>query len=173
MSLRIQHKGAAPRRQSEAVILFTVGGHRFAIAAGAVEEIRTMDGTQALPAGPGARLSKVKRVLEREQREYYVVDANAHFHIRASQATRVLLLRRSSTAVSVDGIERMTEIEALLSLPRAFQGDERRWYRGLALVDEQVVPVVNAGSFLSRAELALLHGAARPAEGKVSGAVTA
>jgi hypothetical protein len=63
-----------------------------------------------------------------------------------------MVLRGQSIAVRVESIDRMAEIGKTLPLPGAFRGDERRWYRGLVLVGDQVVPVVQTSSFLTAAE---------------------
>jgi chemotaxis signal transduction protein len=149
-------------RRSEAVILFAVGGTTFAIAAAAVEEIRGPQGLRPLAgdAAPGS-LAKVRHTLERANRTFFVVDAAAHFHRPRVQPTRLLMLRNSSVAVAVESIDRMSEIQTLYPLPAAFRGDERRWYRGLALIGDQVVPVVDPEMFLTRAEqMVVIAGAA-------------
>ncbi len=163
-----------PARRGEAVILFSMAGTSFAIAVSAVEEIRSTEGLRPAPLGfAGGRLPKVKHLLERDGKTYFVVDSNLHFHILPSRATRVLILRHAPVAVLVDNIERTTEITALHALPRAFDGEERHWYRGLALFGEQVVPVVRPESFLSKGEVAVaqagaskLAAAAAPAPAK-------
>jgi len=50
----------------------------------------------------------------------------------------------------------MTEISALYALPHAFTGQERQWYRGLAVLagtdgQPEVVPVVNPDAFATAA----------------------
>ena len=63
-------------RRSEAVILFSVASQRLAIAAQAVEEIRNTDGLRPLQHGITlGKVSKVKQVLERDDKFYFVVDA--------------------------------------------------------------------------------------------------
>ncbi|HEY6308034.1 MAG TPA: chemotaxis protein CheW [Candidatus Angelobacter sp.] len=142
----------------EGVILFSVGGFKFAIAAGAVNEIRGMEGLQDFTLrGISARVEKLRHTLERSGTTYFVVDAARHFHLSQSAPTRVLILRNSLAAVLVDSTDRMMDIFTLHALPRAFTGDERVWYRGLAVVNGEVVPVVNAGAFLSKAEQELLR----------------
>jgi chemotaxis signal transduction protein len=137
----------------EGVILFSVAGFKFAIAAGAVKEIRGMEGLHAFTLGGiSARVGKLKHTLERDGATYFVVDANMHFHLPPSSPARVLVLRNSLTGVLVDSTDRMTDISALHALPRAFTGEERAWYRGLAVVGGEVVPVVNPSAFLSKAE---------------------
>jgi chemotaxis signal transduction protein len=142
----------------EGVILFSVGGFKFAIAAGAVNEIRGMEGLQDFTLGAiSARVEKLRHTLERGGTTYFVVDAAKHFHLANSAPGRVMILRNSPTAVLVDATDRMMDIFALHALPRAFTGDERVWYRGLAVVNGEVVPVVNPGAFLSKAEQELLN----------------
>lgn len=131
----------------------------FAIGAVAVEEIRNTVGLQQIG---DMRVPKVKYRLMRDGRNYWVVDASQYFHMLPAQATRVLLLRNSRTAVLVSHIDRMTEIGNILALPHAFCGEERTWYRGLAVLDATgdapvVVPVVRADGFLSRDELKLVE----------------
>jgi len=164
---RPQRRSLLAAHQGEAAILFSVCGYVFAISASAVAEIQSLRGLKPLvstrTSGHTGHAGKVKHLLEREFRTYFVVDANHYFHLPLSQSTRVLLLRDSCVALRVDAIERMTEIESLLPLPAAFGGEEREWYRGLALVGNRVVPAVNPASFLSRFEQELLkkeHGLA-------------
>jgi chemotaxis signal transduction protein len=148
-------------RRGEAVILFSIAGTSFAVAVSAVEEIRSTEGLRPAPPGfAGARLPKVKYLLERERKTYFVVDSNLHFHILPSRATRVLILRHAPVAVLVDNIERTSEITALHALPQAFEGEEQQWYRGIALFGEQVVPLVRPESFMSKGELAVAQAGA-------------
>ena len=148
-------------RRGEAVILFSVAGTTFAVAVSAVEEIRSTEGLRPAPPGfAGARLPKVKYLLERDRKTYFVVDSNLHFHILPSRATRVLILRHAPIAVLVDSIERTSEITTLHALPRAFEGEEQQWYRGIALFGEQVVPLVRPECFLSKGELAVAQAGA-------------
>jgi chemotaxis signal transduction protein len=152
---------SAPR---EAVILFTAGATALAIAAQAVEEIRNRDGLEPFaPPFPLRSLARVKHTLARGSRTWFVVDAAAHFGLAAGRPTRLLLLCHGAVAVEVDSVARMAEIATLHALPRAFTGEERRWYRGLALVGEDVVPVVSPEAFLSAAELSLLRASAADA----------
>jgi len=140
------------------VILFTVSGFKFAIAAGAVKEIRGMEGLQAFTMGGiSARVEKLKYTMERGGTTYFVVDANRHFHLPPSSPGRVLVLRNAPIAVLVDSTDRMMEISMLHELPRAFRCEERVWYRGLAVVDNEVVPVVDPGTFLTKAEQEILR----------------
>lgn len=83
-----------------------------------------------------------------------------------------MVMRSIPVAVLVSGIERMHDIGEVRPLPSAFQGDERRWYRGLTIVKRRAVPVVNADSFLTRAEFTLLEAncASTPESMAVAGA---
>jgi chemotaxis signal transduction protein len=140
------------------VILFRVGGFNFAIAAGAVKEIRGLEGLNAFAlGGTVAQLEKLKYTMERGGTTYFVIDAARHFELKTSTPGRVLILRNLAAAVLVDSTDRMMEISALHALPRAFTREERAWYRGLALIDGEVVPVVNPGAFLNEGEQEVLR----------------
>jgi chemotaxis signal transduction protein len=166
----------ARRGKPEAIILFWVANQMFAIAAESVQEIRSTDSLagaaneidqQAVP--------KVRHILEWGHRTCYVVNAGGHFDLPVTRPTLVLILRRMRIAVLVDRIDRMTEIPAVYPLPQAFAGKERRWYRGLAYIDDSVIPVVEPSGFLSADEFAALEFAVKPGAPKheMEGAVQA
>jgi chemotaxis signal transduction protein len=139
--------------RSEAVILFSVAGKMFAITADAVQEIRSTDSLAgAANEIEQPEISKVRHTLERGQRISYVVNTCVHLGLRVTRPTLVLILRQIRVAVLVDRIERMAEIAAIHPLPHAFSGEERTWYRGLAYVDDQVIPVMNPKGFLTAEE---------------------
>jgi chemotaxis signal transduction protein len=147
-------------RKPEAVILFWVANQMFAIAAESVQEIRSTDSLagaaneidqQAVP--------KVRHTLEWNRRTCYAVNAGVHFELPVTRPELVLILRHMRIAVLVDRIDRMTEIPAVYPLPQAFVGKERRWYRGLAYIDDSVIPVIEPSGFLSAEEFAVLEGA--------------
>jgi chemotaxis signal transduction protein len=149
------HDAPRSRRshRSEPVILFAVSNQSFAIAAEDVQEIRSTDslgGTAVEIAEP--LLEKVHHTLERAHRTYYIVNGCAHFGLRIARPTLILIMRQVRVAVLVDRIERMSEISAVYHLPRAFAGAERRWYRGLAYLDDHVIPVVAPTGFLTAEE---------------------
>jgi chemotaxis signal transduction protein len=149
-------------RIGETVILFFVGAARFAIAAKAVEEIREIDGLQEFHFGsPHERLGKVRQMFVRQGKTCFVVNAAEHFQLSPGNPARLLVLRHVAGGVAVDSIERMQEIHAIHELPDAFCGEERNWYRGLTLINGQVVPVVRAESFLTKAEATLLAASLR------------
>lgn len=154
----------------EGVIVFVVGGYKLAIAAGAVKEIRGMDDLHPFTLGGiSAQIAKLKYTLERNGTTYFVVDAAQHFRLPASNASRVMVLRNMPTGVLVDSTDRIMEIAALHALPPAFTHEERGWYRGLAVVNGLVVPVVNHAAFLNRPELEIVRAGLE----RVRGVVTA
>jgi chemotaxis signal transduction protein len=154
---------AKPRRArvSEAVILFCVANQTFAIAADAVQEIRSTDslGGTAIEIEQ-AEVPKVRHLVERARRTYYVVSGCAHFGLRVTRPTLVLILRQIRAAVLVDSIERMADVTTIHQLPRGFEGDERKWYRGLTYLEDRVIPVINPGGFLTVEEFSRLDQAA-------------
>jgi chemotaxis signal transduction protein len=154
---------AKPRRAraSQAVILFCIANQTFAIAADAVQEIRSTDslGGTAIEIEQ-AEVPKVRHLVERARRTYYVVSGCAHFGLRVTRPTLVLILRQIRAAVLVDSIERMADITAVHPLPRGFKGDEQKWYRGLTYLEDRVIPVINPGGFLTVEEFARLDQAA-------------
>jgi len=155
-----------PKGAREDVILFTVNGFRFAIAANAVSEIRSLEGLQRFSPGAGySQTLKVEFTLERNSLTYFVVDAARHLHLQPSKPNRVLILRQAQAAVLVDSTDRMTQISVLHALPQAFSGAERNWYRGLAVLNGEVVPVVNQTAFLSKPEMFMLRAAAEQFKG--------
>jgi chemotaxis signal transduction protein len=143
-------------RSRETVILFSLGALTFAVAAEAVDEIRNLDGLLEYKDLGHHRLTKVNYTLDRQQRTYFVIDAAAQFRMQAGKPTRVLLMRHIPVGVLVDGIDHMQEISWIDALPLAFAGEERNWYRGLAIIKGKVVPVVRPECFLSKAEASVL-----------------
>lgn len=169
------HDSAKPRRRhaAEAMILFSIGRQMFAIAAEAVQEIRSTDGLASaaveisLPDFP-----KVTHFFERRQRNWFIVSSCSHFRLPVTRPMLVLILRQARAALLVDHIERMAEISAVYSLPRAFSGSERRWYRGLIYLEDQVIPVLDPVGVLTREEIARLdaHSATLVSENEWQGA---
>lgn len=152
----------------EGVIIFFVAGHKFLISASAVKEIRGTEGmTPFTMAGVLRRLEKLQYTLERQGVTYFVIDAARHFSLPASRPSRLLVFRNSPVAVLADSTDRMVEISGIHALPEAFSHEEREWYRGLAMVGQELAPVVNPSAFLTpleqevlRDELERLRGAA-------------
>jgi hypothetical protein len=90
--------------------------------------------------------------------------------LQPQRASLVFFLRRTRTALLVDGIEKMSTMSRLQSLSLAFQGEERNWYRGLTTLDQTVVPVVHPEGFLSLEELSVLEAAQLSADALTSSA---
>jgi chemotaxis signal transduction protein len=154
--------GPRRARRPETVVLFAVANQMFAIAADAVQEIRSTDSL----AGSAIEIDqievgKVRHTVERGRRTYFVVNAGMHFGLPVSRPTLVLILRKLRVAVLIDRIERMAEISAVHPLPLAFAGDERRWYRGLTAVDDLIIPVIDPAGFLTDEEFRVLDVAAQ------------
>jgi len=70
-------------------------------------------------------------------------------------------LQHAPAAVLVDAIDRMQDIHSIHELPSAFCGEERGWYRGLAVIKGRVLPVVRPEALLSKAEATLLRAMLR------------
>ena len=146
------------QRRGEQAVVFSIAGYSFLISAGSVQEIRSTDSLGGVVKDLDRPvLRKVRHVVERDARSYYVVSGCEHFHLNLTRPTSVLILRNVPVAVLVDRIDEMAEMRVLLALPRSFQGDERDWYRGLTVLDRKVIPVVNPQGFLSPAELQRLE----------------
>ena len=134
--------------------MFEVAGVEMAIPAGAVHEIRSTDSL----AGEAAMLEQkdfpwVRHTIERAGTTHYVVNVGGFFGLPRTRPSLVLVLRGVRCALLVDRIERMDALSAIHALPRAFQGDERRWYLGLALFDDGVVPMLNPCGLLTHEHL--------------------
>jgi len=166
--MKSAHSPVRKRRQLEDVILFTAAGTRFAISAAGVEEIRSLEGLSPFTLGIAhSRFAKVTHTLLRkiasrnggdgEAQLVFAVDFDIHLGVLPTHHSRVLILRDMPVALLVQGIERMTQIATVISLPLAFRGQERNWYRGLAVIDQHVIPVIEPSSFLNRAEIAVLQ----------------
>jgi hypothetical protein len=129
-----------------------------------VQEIRSTDSLAGAAVEiEQADVPKVRHLVERGHRTYYVLSGCAHFGLRVTRPTLVLILRQIRAAVLVDSIERMAEIPNVYALPQGFQGDERQWYRGLAYLEDRVIPVINPTGFLTAEEFGRLDIASRAA----------
>jgi len=151
---------AQPAR-TEQIILFRASSQVFAISSASVQEVRSVDGLAGSPQEiHEPSLPKVRHMFRRGERNLYVVNAALHFGLRPSQALLIFLLRKSRTALLIDSIEKMTTMTRLQALPGAFCHEERVWYRGLTVLDQSVVPVVNPAGFLTDDELFVLDAMA-------------
>src|SRR5215475_13530030 len=145
------NKARTPR--SEQIILFRVGGQLFAISSASVQEVRSVDSL----AGSSNEISvpsvkKVRHTLQRGDKSLFVVNGAVHFGLPQTPGALVFVLRRTRTALLVDGIDKMTSMTRLQSLPNAFCREERTWYRGLTALDQTVIPVVSPDGFLTADE---------------------
>jgi chemotaxis signal transduction protein len=141
-------------RATEQVVVFSIGDFTFAISAAAVQEVRNTDSLGGMVMDmEHVVVNKVRHMIERDSRSYYVVSGYDHFHLPPSRPTTLLILSRFPTAILVDRIEAMAEMRTIVALPRSFQGEERTWYRGLTILDGKVVPVIDPKGFLTANEL--------------------
>jgi chemotaxis signal transduction protein len=150
------HSNFSPRdaRPREQVAVFSIADYRFVISAASVQEIRSTDSLGGTVVDlDRVVLRKVRHIVERDSRSYYVVSGCDHFHLPLSRPSTVLILRTAPVAILVDRIEEMAEMRVLLELPKSFVGEERTWYRGLTVLDRKVLPVANPSGFLTPPEL--------------------
>jgi chemotaxis signal transduction protein len=148
----------SPALRTEQIILFRVSGQLFAVSSGSVQEVRSVDslaGSAAEITAPG--LSKVRHIVRRGDKSLFVVNGALHFGLPVTPGLLVFVLRRTRTALLVDGIEKMSTMTRLQALPQAFCNEERTWYRGVTALDQNVIPVVNPEGFLTSGEIALLE----------------
>jgi hypothetical protein len=170
------HSRLQPRRERrpEQMILFSIARQPFLIAPEAVKEIRSTDGlTGVVIEFENSAIAKVRHLIPHVHGSRYVVSGCAHFHLPTTRPTLALILRQFRAAVLVDRVERMAEIPAVYPLPRAFSGEERIWYRGLAYLEEHIIPVVQPGGFLTREQFAQLDAVAPRLEPQHEGPVHA
>jgi chemotaxis signal transduction protein len=155
MQFAATHK--APHVRTEQIILFRSSTQVFAISSASVQEVRSVDSLAGSPMEiEEPSVPKVRHVFRRGEQNLYVVNGAVHFGLRPSPASLIFLLRRARTALLIDGIEKMTTMTRLQALPAAFCHEERVWYRGLTVLDQSVIPVVNPEGFLTTDELFLL-----------------
>ena len=155
------HVAAPPSKlhsaRSEQIILFRVSGQLFAVSSASVQEVRSVDslsGASTEVNQPSIR--KVRHVLRRGDKALYVINAAVHFGLPGSSTGLVFILRKTRTALLVDGMDKMATMTRLQALPLAYCQEERQWYRGLTALDQNVIPVVNPAGFLTAEEFALL-----------------
>jgi hypothetical protein len=145
-------------RRREQVAVFSIAQYSFVISAASIQEIRSTDSLGGTVVDLDRTvLKKVRHIVERDARAYYVVSGYEHFHLPQSRPTTVLILRSAPVAVLVDRIEEMAEMRVLLALPQSFRGEELTWYRGLTVLGRKVLPVANPMGFLSAGELQQLE----------------
>jgi chemotaxis signal transduction protein len=128
-------------RRGEPVVIFRLGSHRFVIASAEVEEVRDLH-QGSLPTAVAARGNG---------RQIPVIAADRIFGVQSAKLEQLLVLKVRRVAVAIGRIEGMAELREIVELPRGFRGQERSWYRGLGLVRQQIMPVVNAAIFVESA----------------------
>ena len=128
-------------RRGEPVVIFRLGTQRFVIASAEVEEIRDLPPGE-LPPAVAAR---------GHGRPIPVIAADRIFGVSSVKLEQLLVLKARRVAVAISQIEGMAELREIVALPRGFHGQERSWYRGLGLVRQQIMPVVNAAIFVENA----------------------
>jgi len=161
MSRAAQTNGKNAAARQEAVIVFVVSGMEFAIPANAVHEIRSTDSLSAEASSVElAEIPWVKHTIERGGSAHYVMGVGAFFGLARTRPSLVLLLRGVRCGLLVDRIERMDALSQIYALPQAFQGDERRWYLGLALFEDGVVPMLNPRGLLTAEQIEKLDARA-------------
>ncbi len=154
------HSSLAPgdTRPREQVVVFSIGEYSFVISASSIQEIRSTDSLGGnIVDLEGSALRKVRHIVERDSRSYYVVSGYEHFRLAPSRPASVMILRGVPVAVLVDRIEEMAEMRVLVGLPHSFRGEERLWYRGLTVLGHKVLPVADPRGFLSTEELRRLE----------------
>ena len=155
MQFAAAHK--APHVRTEQIILFRCSTQIFAISSASVQEVRSVDSLAGTPLEiHEPAVPKVRHMFRRGESNLYVVNGAVHFGLRPSPASLIFLLRRARTALLIDGIEKMTTMTRLQALPAAFCHEERIWYRGLTVLEQNVIPVVSPAGFLTDDELFLL-----------------
>jgi chemotaxis signal transduction protein len=151
--------------RTEQIILFRVSGQVFAVSSASVQEVRSVDSLSGAATEINLpTLRKVRHVVRRGDKSLYVVNAAAHFGLPASSAGLVFVLRKTRTALLVDGMDKMATMNRLQALPLSYCHEERQWYRGLTALDQNVIPVVNPEGFLTADEFALLDASLPPLE---------
>jgi chemotaxis signal transduction protein len=143
-----------PSARTEQIILFRSSNQIFAISSAAVQEVRSIDSLAGASIEiDEASVPKVRHLLKRGEYCVYVVNAALHFGLRPSPTALIFLLRKTRVGLLIDGIEKMTTMTHLQALSPAFCHEEREWYRGLTVLDQNVIPVVNPQGFLTQQEL--------------------
>jgi chemotaxis signal transduction protein len=155
--MRLSTPTKAHPARTEQIILFRASNQIFAISSTSVQEVRSVDSLSGVAFEiHEPTLPKVRQALRRGDRNVYIIDAALHFGLRSSTAALVFLIRKSRVALLVDGIEKMMTMSHLQALPGAFCREERTWYRGLTVLEQNVIPVVNPSGYLTAQEISLL-----------------
>jgi len=95
----------SPQPRTEQIILFRISGQPFAISSAAVQEVRSVDNIAGMARDlPESHLRKVRHSIRRGERTQYIVNGAIHFGLPTQPASLVFFLRRTRTALLIDGI---------------------------------------------------------------------
>src|SRR2546429_4915356 len=125
--MRLATPPKASPAKTEQIILFRVSGQLFAISSSSVQEVRSADsisGAATNISAPGVR--KVRHVLRRGDRSLFIVNGAMHFGLHMAEGAQLFVLRKTRTALLIDGIEKMTTMTRLQALPLSFCHEERQ-----------------------------------------------
>lgn len=122
------------------VILFTAGGKRFAVEASEVEEIRDCD----------------ERTTIRKLKSAEPIDFALRVGLGTGILERFVVLKPGECSLGVTEVERMATLPKVVPLPGLFRGAERQWYRGLLVLENDVIPLVRTEYW--RKAIALARG---------------
>jgi chemotaxis signal transduction protein len=125
-SLTIARPTAPAAATAGPVILFSAGGVRFAVQADEVQEVRGGD----------------ERTSIRKLKGMEPIDFALQVGLGEGILERLVVLKPGECALAVTDVERITSIPRVVPLPGLFRGVERQWYRGLLLLEDEVVPLV-------------------------------
>ena len=108
--------------RAEQIILFRVGGQLFAISSASVQEVRSADSLSGASVEINAARHGQRSVTSCSVpiNPLFIVDGTTHFGISAPMGALVFVLRKTRTALLIDGIEKMTSMTRLQALPQAF-----------------------------------------------------
>jgi hypothetical protein len=118
-------KPAAPATAGP-VILFSAGGMRFAVEAVEVAEIRDVAERGAIHGLKGTE----------------AIDFAQRVGLGAGRLEHFVVLKPGNCSLGVTAVERMTTLPRVVPLPGLYRGAERQWYRGLLLLENDVIPLV-------------------------------
>ena len=133
---------------AEPVILFTAGGMRFAVAASEVAEIR----------------DAAERVAFHGSKGIEAIDFAMRVGLSAGRLEHFVVLKPGNCSLGVSEVERMTTLPRVAPLPGLFRGAERQWYRGLLLLENDVVPLLRTEHWRQTIAAA---GSPRPANSRL------
>ena len=151
MSLRGERTGAASLAPTSRFLMVILGTRPFALDADAVQGLLTRD------AAGGTDPVTVQGVT------YDAVDLGGRLGLAIdahSPETRIVLLTHGGRQgrIQVDRVRGLIEIEQsqVLPLPQQFHSEERNWYRGMILFEDDIALALNTEWVLQGAGLG--HG---------------